>query len=341
MLRRCFRAVKRLLDIFRSLQCCGLRGLCFWVCIDFIAAFFYNVYTAFIQHVQRGDTMKKVIGGKGWTIAGICFAILLLIGLIVYSAQSYLKLDTTISRSVFLEGEYSVDGGEWKPTNGYDPINERFHKIVFKGKMSDFVDLQSENITISSQNVWYTLKTAQGEPVFELTYVGKDELRQLYLSSGADPNDPMFQPENFDLVYYEGYASKVSFPDTPGFKTATAYAVTLNGDGKLADKDLVLEVVNPSVRAAVFACVLFRYLPFPDRGLYFGQGQLPVLFLRRALSFLGTVYDGAARRRLYQHVDNRPRGLHDYSDIAAVLPFHHHHVLFKIQPHGQRYARRS
>ena len=212
--------------------------------------------------------MKKALGSKGWTIAGICFAILLLIGLIVYSAQSYLKLDLTISKSVFLEGEYSVDGGDWKPTNGYDPINERFHKIVFKGKMSDFVDLQSENITVSSQNVWYTLKTAQGEPVFELTYVSKDELRQLYLSSGADPNDPMFQLENFDPVYYEGYASKVSFPDTPGFKTVTAYAATLNGDGKLADKDLVLEVVNPYPFAEQSFSDCFKVMYSEANGVY-------------------------------------------------------------------------
>ena len=111
--------------------------------------------------------MVKALGGKVWTIAGICFAILILLGLIVYGAQSYIKLDMTISRSVFLEGEYSVDGGEWKPTDGYAPINERFHKITFKGKMSEFTSMYSENITVSSQNVWYTLKTTDGKPVFE------------------------------------------------------------------------------------------------------------------------------------------------------------------------------
>ena len=82
--------------------------------------------------------MIKVLRSRQWTFVGVSVVILLFIGLIVYGAQNYLKLDTTISRAVFLEGEYSVDGGEWKPTDGYDPINERFHKITFKGKMSDF-----------------------------------------------------------------------------------------------------------------------------------------------------------------------------------------------------------
>ena len=189
--------------------------------------------------------MKKVLGSKGWTIAGISFAILLLIGLIVSGARNFLKLDMTISRSIFLEGEYSVDGGEWKPADGYKPINERFHKITFRGKMSDFASMYSENITVSSQNVWYTLKTSDGTPMFELTYVGKEELRQLLISNADNPDDPVFEPENFDLMYSDGYASKVSLPDTPGYKTITAYSAALNADGKLADKEFIFEVTNP------------------------------------------------------------------------------------------------
>jgi hypothetical protein len=189
--------------------------------------------------------MIKVLRSRQWTFVGVSIVILLFIGLIVYGAQNYLKLDTTISRTVFLEGEYSVDGGEWKPTDGYDPINERFHKITFKGKMSDFTTMFSENITISSQNVWYTTKTTDGKPVFELTYLGKEDLRQLYISSSDNPNDPMFEPENFDMMYSEGYASKVSLPDSPGYKTITSYSATLNADGKLGEKEFILEVVNP------------------------------------------------------------------------------------------------
>ena len=220
--------------------------------------------------------MIKVLRSRQWTFAGVSIVILLFIGLIIYGAQNYLKLDTTISRTVFLEGEYSVDGGEWKPTNGYDPINERFHKITFKGKMSDFTAIFSENITISSQNVWYTTKTSDGKPVFELTYLGKEELRQLYISSADDPNDPMFEPENFDKVYSEGYASKVSLPDSPGYKTITSYNATLNADGKLAEKEFVLEVVNPypfaepPVLAFLLVCFFGIFL-FPIAGFILGK----------------------------------------------------------------------
>ena len=47
------------------------------------------------------------------------------------------------------------------------------------------------------------------------------------------------------MVYSEGYASKVSLPDSPGYKTITSYSATLNADGKLGEKEFILEVVNP------------------------------------------------------------------------------------------------
>ena len=44
--------------------------------------------------------MIKVLRSRQWTFVGVSVVILLFIGLIVYGAQNYLKLDTTISRAV-------------------------------------------------------------------------------------------------------------------------------------------------------------------------------------------------------------------------------------------------
>ena len=237
--------------------------------------------------------MIKVLRSRQWTFVGVSIVILLFIGLIVYGAQNYLKLDTTISRAVFLEGEYSVDGGEWKPTDGYDPINERFHKITFKGKMSDFTTMFSENITISSQNVWYTTKTTDGKPVFELTYLGKEDLRQLYISSSDNPNDPMFEPENFDMMYSEGYASKVSLPDSPGYKTITSYSATLNADGKLGEKEFILEVVNPYPFAEQSFNDCFKVMFSEANGVYlkFFFDVLPPVLAFLLVCFFGIFLD--------------------------------------------------
>ncbi len=189
--------------------------------------------------------MVKALGSRRWTFVGISIMILLFIGLIVYGAQYFLKVDTTRDQSIFMEGEYSVDGGAWKPIEADKPINETFHRIVFKGRMNEASTTIYANMTISSQNVWYTMKTVQGDPVFELTYRNKEALRQLYLSVAEDPNDPMLQKDFFDQNYTIGALDDLSFPDTPGYWTSTIFTSTLNTDGQLGEKEFIFEVENP------------------------------------------------------------------------------------------------
>ena len=58
--------------------------------------------------------MTKILGSKKWTVVGTAVVILLFIGLIIYGAQYFIIIDNTSSQSMFLSGEYSVNGGEWK-----------------------------------------------------------------------------------------------------------------------------------------------------------------------------------------------------------------------------------
>lgn len=189
--------------------------------------------------------MKKVLGGKTWTIAGLVFALLLFAGLIFYGARYYLRVDMTDSLTVFIEGEYSVDGGEWKPVDINKPINDRFHKILIRGKICKQAFSNYSYLTVSTKNIWYTLKTASGEPVIELTYRSKEGIRQLMLQSGGDPNDPMLEKDYFDKNYPIGYAVDLVSPETPGYRTETVNLATINADGKMKGTDYVLEVDNP------------------------------------------------------------------------------------------------
>ena len=60
----------------------------------------------------------------------------MLIGLIVLGAINYYRFDFFDKKSVFLDGSYSVDDGEWTPIAPDTPIvNHGFHKVVFKGKL--------------------------------------------------------------------------------------------------------------------------------------------------------------------------------------------------------------
>lgn len=224
--------------------------------------------------------MIKVLGSRRWTAAGIAIGILLFIGLIAYGAHYFIKIDTTNHQSIFLEGAYSVDGGEWKPFDGSQPINETFHKIVFKGKMNESAAVMYANMTISSKNVWYTMRTAQGDLVIELTYRNKETIRQLLLESAEDPNDPMLQKDVFDANYTIGSMQDLSFPETPGYWTSTIFTSTLNTDGQLAEKEFVFEVENPYSFAQQSFSDCFGVLYSEANGSYlkfFFEAMPPVL----------------------------------------------------------------
>lgn len=189
--------------------------------------------------------MLKLIGGKKWTVAGIILVIVLFTGLIVLGVRYYLRVDMNSPKTTFITGEYSVDGGEWKPINNNEPINERFHKVVMKGKISSEAIETYNHITVSSQNVWYTLKNASGEPVIELCYRDKEAIRQLLIEQSDNPDDPMLEKEFFYENYPIGYVTDLAFPKTPGYRTQTINLSTINFDGKLFENEYVFEVENP------------------------------------------------------------------------------------------------
>lgn len=189
--------------------------------------------------------MKKLLGSKKWTIGGISIVILLFIGLVVFGAQYFIKMDMTYSRTTFLEGEYSVDGGEWKPIDNDKPINDRFRKIVFKGKLSEFITQFYETVTISSRNVWFTLRTAEGDPVLELTYQNVDTLYELFLESYNNPDVPPPSKEDFERDYSMAFTDGLVLRNTPGYHANTIYTKTLNYNGQMDNKEFIFEVTNP------------------------------------------------------------------------------------------------
>ena len=98
--------------------------------------------------------MKKIIGGKIWTAVCIVLTLLMIASAVWICVRYYVSMDIYKTPSMFLEGEYSVDGGEWKPIDPDNPINDHFHKIVFKGKAPQKLLLYFGSVTVSSKNVW-------------------------------------------------------------------------------------------------------------------------------------------------------------------------------------------
>ena len=109
--------------------------------------------------------MKKTKGRILFlTIAAL---MLIVLGWTVWqNARAFERIDSSVKSTTMLDGKYSLDGGAWKTIDNTKPIEEHFHKAVFKGRFSKIVK-SNRTITmdIVSKNVWYTIYDSKGETI--------------------------------------------------------------------------------------------------------------------------------------------------------------------------------
>ena len=109
----------------------------------------------------------------------VMFAVILMFaGVVLLSISSYQKSLFIETPYMFLEGEYSIDGGEW---NEFDPekeIQQTFNKIVFYGR--PLSSITSENtVTIIGKNIRYTLYDNRGTVITQHRYYRDEEANKL------------------------------------------------------------------------------------------------------------------------------------------------------------------
>ncbi len=216
--------------------------------------------------------MKKILGGRIWTVVCVVLTLLLITSTVWIGVRYYVSMDIYESPTMFLEGEYSVDGGEWKPIESERPITDHFHKIVFKGKMSKELLLLFGNLTVSSKDVWYTLKTADGTVIESYNF---DDSKLAYEHSLTD------RPLALDL------------PDTPGYRVKTLYSDFLTESmGITKDSELIFEVEYP------YDIALVSYNDCVDVTAYYSEGMhlrffydaLPSVLLFLLVCFFGLFF---------------------------------------------------
>ncbi len=237
--------------------------------------------------------MRKALKSKRWTIISLSLVLIMLIGLIVLGAINYYRFDFFDKKSVFLDGSYSVDDGEWTPIDPDTPIvNHGFHKVVFKGKLLPELEFFT-NINISTKNIWYTLKTADGTPLVEHVYRDKDEYLEsvynVYTQSADDPDDPFLDKEYFKEHYPVYYSLEMFYPDTPGYYVQTIDMDYLKEMGVTMDTELVLELDNPyPISRTNLSDTLEVTLSFANGSyLQFFFDSLPSLLLFVLVCFFG------------------------------------------------------
>ena len=216
--------------------------------------------------------MKKIIEGKIWTAVCVALTLLMIVSAIWIGMRYYVSMDIYETPSMFLEGEYSVDGGEWKPIEKDRYITDHFNKIVFKGKMSKKLLMYFGSLTISSKNVWYTLKTTDGTVIQSYNF---DDEKLSYEHTQTD------KPLALDMPNTPGYCVKTIYPD---YLTKT--------ENITEDSDLIFEVEYPYGYALVSYNDCVDVTAYYNEGMYlrFFYDALPPVLLFVLICFFGLFF---------------------------------------------------
>ena len=195
-----------------------------------------------LKHIFKGKVPAMIIVG----LLIIVFASLVALGI----RFRFDPLGYSVSESMFLKGEYSVDGGEWKTIDNTAPIRDTFHEIRFRGTLSDEA-FGFAVMTFSTYNVWYTLETTDGEILTEYTYKSmEDYLDRIYAMFPEDMHEELQDMIDAEKEYYlEYHPYELQRSKTPGYKIQQLFfEAWLQNHGKTyaeEEGEYLLTVWNP------------------------------------------------------------------------------------------------
>ena len=136
-----------------------------------------------------------------------------------------------------INGEYSVDGGPWIKTDIETLIDDHFRKIVIRGKPEKYYYFYDE-VEISCKNVWFTIKSDEGELLYTNTFRKKGS-EAWNLKFEADTDDA----SQFIYDYFlESMPMAMNMPSTPGYDLCFLDNEFFT---RFEDKEIEMEVENP------------------------------------------------------------------------------------------------
>lgn len=95
--------------------------------------------------------------GKAVTYVSLCIVLLIFIVTVVTTMVSSSFKTTVDAQRLTINGQYSVDGGEWENTISEKMSDSDFDELVVKGKFSGRIR-DDQMLIISATNAWYKLK---------------------------------------------------------------------------------------------------------------------------------------------------------------------------------------
>lgn len=239
--------------------------------------------------------VKHILRSKKWSAVIIGVLLLILFGLIVLSIRFFDRFDLSKPVPIFLNGSYSVDGGEWKQIDSDREITDNFKKITFKGTLRSEITYYS-NVSVSTKNVWFTFKDKKGKVIYDFVYETADQAYDKYILDQHYEkyigyefcNREYFKEHFFD---YAGYPFAAYMPNTPGYNVEDYDFTSILHD--YSDKDeFTLEVENPYPMNRVSFSDCFSVLLSQSNGKYlqFFFDALPPLLLYLLVCFFGMFF---------------------------------------------------
>ena len=223
----------------------------------------------------------------------IIIAILTLL-MFVFTAvlSSLLVVSTDIFRTPYmiLEGEYSVDGGAWKAFDPDTPIQDRFHRIVFRGNIPKSTFRFYQEISISVRNLWFSLRLADGETLLESKYYTVDEFLDSYFEGmevDESERDRM-KRTILRLAPFEYY-----MPDTPGYTENFIFIEDdLTANGIDSSVMLEMEFINPyDIMPSGFSDLVKFNISHGNGNLpQFNRDVLPLCFIFLIICMFGLLF---------------------------------------------------
>ena len=181
-----------------------------------------------------------------WTAVLLVITAVIVAGLAVTAFNDIAQPMPELDVPMFLKGEYSVDDGSFKLYDGTrKTITDKFHKIVIRGRLVEDV-LYSGTITVSSKNVWYTLKNSDGVTMLEHQPIDiEKEYRDFVGLSGGLVTDGINSVGDYISTYYPLQRQQVLLTKTPGYWVQSYYTGWMDANDKEYNDTYTLEVVYP------------------------------------------------------------------------------------------------
>ncbi len=235
--------------------------------------------------------MKNVLRSKKWTAVAVAVLFAVLAFVVALGIYCYTRYDSVTEATTFVEGSYSIDGGEWQTIDNEHTIEDHFHTITFKGNILPEALDADKLVTISSKNVWYTLKTPDG--AVQLSHQPRtvdddySDYKNNFPEDGALLSREEFEGEFYNRFPFHAYASQ-----TPGYAVQEFDAARLTAQGYPKDGEVTLEVVNPydGFRSSFSDC--FEVLVSFRQGSYlkFFYNAMPMLLMSLLICFFGIFF---------------------------------------------------